>query len=276
VFTALIPDFDHFKGSEGGRTLPLLHPDGSANVAPGLVRALGALLDVDVSPRDVLAYVAAIAAHRAYTSTFLAELTTPGVRVPITADPSLWRRSVAIGEEVLFLHTYGQSYSGIDRPHGDVRMPAGDPRRPRNMTPIAGLPTTMNYTEHDRVLHVGEGAFSPVEPAVWDYTVGGKNVLKSWFNYRKSDPGGKKTSPLDNIHASSWDPAWTTELVELLTVLTRLVDLEPQQADLLERVVTGPILTMDALTTAGVRWPRTAADRKPRKGFGPRNDDTLI
>jgi hypothetical protein len=33
VFSSLIPDMDHFKGSEGGRALPMLRPDGSANLA---------------------------------------------------------------------------------------------------------------------------------------------------------------------------------------------------------------------------------------------------
>jgi hypothetical protein len=90
VFTALIPDFDHFKGSEGGRTLPCLHPDGSPNLAPGLTGSLAAAFGREVTAPDVVAYVAAVVAHPAYTQRFAGELTTPGIRVPITADPQLW------------------------------------------------------------------------------------------------------------------------------------------------------------------------------------------
>jgi hypothetical protein len=39
VFTTLIPEQHHFNG-RGGRVLPILHPDGSANVAPHLLTAL--------------------------------------------------------------------------------------------------------------------------------------------------------------------------------------------------------------------------------------------
>lgn len=99
---------------------------------------------------------------------------------------------------------------------------------------------------------------------VWKYAVGGKNTLKSWFNYRKAVPGGKKTSPLDYLHVDAWDPDWTTELVDLLTVLARLFELEPAQAGLLARVVAGPVRTVEDLHAAGVRWPTGAADRKPR------------
>lgn len=99
---------------------------------------------------------------------------------------------------------------------------------------------------------------------VWSYSVGGRNVIKSWFNYRKATPGGKKTSPLDDVHVSEWDADWTTEFIDLLTVLTRLVLLEAEQATLLKRIVRGPVLSKDALADLGVRWPQSAKDQKPR------------
>jgi uncharacterized protein YllA (UPF0747 family) len=89
----------------------------------------------------------------------------------------------------------------------------------------------------------------PVGPAGWEYAVGGENMFTSRINYRKAVPGGKKTSPLDSIHVEAGDPDWTTELIDRLTVLTSLVELEPAQADLL----TGPMYTLDSLRDAGVR-----------------------
>ncbi|MHA6694272.1 hypothetical protein [Homoserinimonas sp. A520] len=38
------------------------------------------------------------------------------------------------------------------------------------------------------------GVGGPVDKAVFDYTVGGMNVILSWFKYRTMNPGGKKTS----------------------------------------------------------------------------------
>ncbi|NMR19002.1 type ISP restriction/modification enzyme [Cellulomonas fimi] len=268
TFTALIPDFHAFKGSGGGRTLPFLHPDGTPNLAPGLVAALAAALEHPVTAADVLTYVAGVVGHPAFTRTFADELTTPGIRVPLTTDPGLWSEAVALGEQVLWLHTYGERFAGPDRPAGSVRFARGDARQPLSRTAITGLPATMTYDLARGVVVVGTGELGPVVPEVWDYAVGGKNVLKSWFNYRKAEPGGKKTSPLDHVHVDAWDPDWTTELIDLLTVLTRLVGLEPAQADLLERVVAGPVHTLDGLRAAGVRWPTTAADRRPHRGLG--------
>lgn len=111
VFSALIPDMDHFKGSEGGRALPILHPNGRSNLAPGLVPALSAALGGDVTPADMVAYLAAVCAHPAYTQRFTDELTTPGVRVPMTADSALWTKAVILGRQVLWAHTYGAAFS---------------------------------------------------------------------------------------------------------------------------------------------------------------------
>lgn len=268
VFSALLPDF-HLFNNRGGRTLPLLHPDGTPNLAPGLLLALATSVGHGLAAADVLAYVAGVVAQPAFTETFADELTTPGIRVPITADAALWAEAVALGEQVIWLHTYGETYVGPGRAKGSVRYSKGDPRQPLSRTPITAMPEVMSYDAQRAVVALGTGTagageFGPVTPEVWAYAVGGKNVLKSWFNYRKKVPGGKKTSPLDYIHVDTWDADWTTEFIDLLTVLSHLVELEPAQADLLAWVVAGPVLTMDELREAGVRWPTTPADRKPR------------
>lgn len=269
VFSALIPDLHHFNG-RGGRVLPLLNPDATPNVAAGLATVLGGALSCDVSSEDVLGYVAGVVAHPKFTRTFADELITPGIRVPFTGDHGVFREVVEIGKHVIWAHTYGESCSGPDRPLGNVRYPSGDARQPLAQAPITGMPTAVCYDEAHALVTLGGGAFGPVGSEVWAYQVGGKNVIKSWVNYRKLIPGGKKTSPLDSIHVTAWDPDWTTELIDLLTVLTRVVEFERAQGDLLDRVLTGPLLTYVDLLKAGVRWPRTAADRRPRYGAGAR------
>lgn len=268
VFSALLPDLDHFKGSEGGRTLPLVHPDGTPNIAPGALSAVSALIGQDVGAQELLAYVAATVAHPAYTSTFADELTTPGIRVPVTSDPELFEEAVSLGRQVIWAHTYGEVYSSPGRPEGNVRYPHGDARQPLALTPIATMPDNVTYDATRRTIQLGSGEFGPVEPGVWTYGVGGKNVIGSWVNYRKAKPGGKKTSPLDHVHVDTWDPDWTTEFIDLLTVLTRLVELEASQADLLVRILAAPLLSMEELSREGVRWPTTAAHRKPKFGTG--------
>ena len=94
--------------------------------------------------------------------------------------------------------------------------------------------------------------------------MGGRNVFKSWFDYRKKDPGGRRPSDLDRLCPTEWDPDWTIEAIDLLTVLTRLVELEPAQADLLTRALAGDLLSMDDLQVAGTHWPVSRQDRKPK------------
>jgi hypothetical protein len=108
LFSADIPDFHHFN-NRGGRVLPLLHPDGSPNLAPGLESALSAVVGTKVSSPDVIAYLAAVTAHPAFTQTFAVELETPGIRIPITTDPALWSRATSLGQEIIWAQSYGSA-----------------------------------------------------------------------------------------------------------------------------------------------------------------------
>lgn len=71
TFTELVPDLNYFN-NRGGTTLPLWR-DGEKtqpNCAPGLLDALSDELCRPVTAEDFLAYVAAIASHGGYSSTF--------------------------------------------------------------------------------------------------------------------------------------------------------------------------------------------------------------
>lgn len=256
MFTSLIPDMHHHSG-RGGRVLPL-YRDADAcipNLTPGLLRFLGTQLGSPATGPDVVAYLAAVTAHPGFTRRFATDLTTPGVRLPLTQDPKLWRDAVLLGREVLWLHTYGERFAdqtvgrragpprlGTDRPTVRVGIPDTE----------EGMPERITYDESTRTLHVGDGQIAPVSPEVWKYQVAGMWVLKHWFGYRKKNPSGNRTSALDHIIATTWTPAMTTELLELINVLGRCVELEPRQADLLDRIMAGPLITIDDLTAASV------------------------
>jgi hypothetical protein len=278
VFSALIPDMDYFKGSEGGRALPLCHPDGSANLATGLLQALATALGVEVSPLDLVAYIAAVVAHPGFTATFLDELVTPGIRVPITLDPELWSRAVELGRQVVWAQTYGEAFAdeAAGRPSRDVRFGAGDARRIQLTRTVTEMPTALTYDAERKVLSAGAGEWGPVEAAVMDYAVGGRKVVKSWFDYRKKDPAGRRSSPLDDIHIDSWPGEWSVELTDLLSAVTRLVDLEEPQASLLEAVLAGPLATTTTLVGEGVRWPTTRRDRAVRNTLDDETPGRLL
>ena len=153
------------------------------------------------------------------------------------------------------------------------RLPAG--RAP--VVPTQGtisskpemMPDTLAYDAQKHRLLVGTGFVDNVLPAVWTYEVSGKQVLVHWFSYRKKHRerpiigDRRQPSPLGDIQPDHWLPEYTTELLNVLNVLTMLVELEPEQADLLDRICAGPLISEDELRTAGAF--ASEATLKPRK-----------
>lgn len=278
TFSALIPDMHAFKGSEGGRALPVFHPDGRPTTTAAMRKAIADRLALEgegpITGADLAAYVAAVAAHPGYTARFAEQLATPGIRVPVTAEPDLWREAVELGRTVLWLHTYGERCvnPADSRPRGAVEA-TGD-ARVRNLDGIpateTGMPTSISHSSDgqsgstdeagDDTLYVDGARFQPVPASVWRYEVGGRRVVKSWFDYRRRNPSGRRSSPLDEVNATTWARTDTEELIRLLGVLHRLTELEAEQADLLDRICVGDLLSVEALTTAGA-LPVKPADR---------------
>jgi hypothetical protein len=125
--TGLIPDLHHYKGSFGGRVFPLW-ADAAATI-PNLYRPLLAHLAAaygqPVGAEDLFAYLIAIAAHPAYTERFRADLATPGLRIPLTADADNFFAAAALGRRIVWLHTFGDRMAdaAADRPSGPPRLP---------------------------------------------------------------------------------------------------------------------------------------------------------
>jgi len=234
-----------------------------------------------------MAYLAAVLAHPAFTARFQADLVRPGLRVPITAEAALFAEAARLGREVVWLHCYGERFADPKegRPSGPPRLPKGEaPTIPRSGgVPGAPepLPEAMDYDPAKRRLHIGAGFIDNVPPAVWAYEVSGKNVLRQWFSYRKRDRSRpvigdrRPPSPLDKIQPEHWLDEYTADLMNLLHVLGRLTKLEPQQADLLERICAGPLVPFaepeasddadEAPAHSAVDAPRGPLQRPPRK-----------
>jgi len=260
MFSELIPDMDFFKGSEGGRAFPLYHPNGDPNLARGLCNAL----TLDAS--EWAAYVAGVVGHSGYVERFAEDIRRGGIRIPITQDPNLRNQVVAVGKKILWLHTDGKHGT----PPGDGESILDDTDEvslPRYEVAVkkAPVPDNISYDSASRTLSLGTGEWRNVDPRVWDYTVGGKSVIRSWFGYRKRNPAGRKSSDLDKIVPVEWPSEWSREFHTLLATLTWLVHLESQQEALLDDVIVGSVLTVDDLQGLGVVFP-TKSDRKPQNG----------
>lgn len=281
TFTELIPDLHHYAG-RGGRVIPLwADEDGMAPNTPNqLLPTLSARLGTTIGPEHFMAYIAAVAANPAYTERFQKNLSTPGLRIPITANESLFRQAVEIGRRVLWLHTFGERMCDAEhgRPEGPPRLPAGRaPAVPKQgaipATPDE-MPDTLDYDVGKHRLLVGSGYVDNVLPPVWKYEVSGKQVLTQWFSYRKKNRerplmgDRRQPSALGDIQSDQWLPEYTSELLNVLNVLTLLVELEPQQAALLDRICAGPLISESELQEAGA-FAQPAA--KPKKRRPPKS-----
>ncbi len=131
----------------------------------------------------------------------------------------------------------------------------------------------MDYDPATRRLRIGKGHVQNVAPEMWSYEVSGKQVIWHWFSYRRRDRsrpiiGDKRPpSPLDGIQPDGWLAEYTTDLLDLLHVLSRLVALEPAQAALLSRICAQPLLGADELRAAGaLTMPEEKAAPSEHKG----------
>jgi len=256
TFTCSIPDLHHYKGSFGGRVFPLWR-DAEAktsNVAATLLEQLSAQYGCAVRGEDFFAYVAAVAANPAYTARFQKDLAQPGLRIPLTEDRKLFRKAVELGRKVIWLHTFGERFADkkAKRPPGPPHLRVGPKPTVTTEGRISDEPDSMPdeivYDASRCRLLVGTGFVENVPAAVWQYEVSGKRVLTQWFSYRKKNSerpilGDRRPpSKLCDIQAQYWLAEYTTELIHVLNVLKWLVDLEPEQASLLEEICERPTL----------------------------------
>lgn len=185
TFSPFVPDVHHYKGSFGGRVFTLWSDasGSSSNLKPALLEFLAQVYDRHVSPEDMFAYIAAVGSNPAYTARFQDDLSTPGLRIPITADAELFTETSELGYRVLWLHTFGERMTDAkkDRPEQPPRLPID--RRPTITKEGAiseepeKMPDTIDYDAEKHRLLIGEGFIDNVSPAMWFYEVSGNQIL---------------------------------------------------------------------------------------------------
>ncbi|WND22032.1 type ISP restriction/modification enzyme [Streptomyces violaceus] len=218
-----------------GRVRPLFRRPGGRepNLAPGLLEHLGTRLGEAPAPLDVLAWITATA--------------RPDLTVPLTGDGDAWTRGVELGRRLLWL---------MRRDGARPKLPGG--RRPYVRAPLPSRPLALDYDRDEEALLLDEGRISPVPPEAWDFEAGGVRVLERWFAARvtEGEPG-----TLAAIRPATWTQTWTSELLELITVLALLAELRPLDEPADEPALPDPITTAE-LREAGL-LPVPATVRRP-------------
>ncbi|MGP2437455.1 type ISP restriction/modification enzyme [Streptomyces sp. JW3] len=243
--TSLLPLFGP------GRIRPLYRRPGGTepNLAPGLLDHLAARLGARPEPLDVLAWI-------------VTAVREDDLTVPLTSDPARWQHGARLGRRALWL---------LRRDGERPRLPGG--RRPYVRAPLPPRPLTLRYDRDEEVLHLDEGRISPVPPDAWEFTAGGERVLEQWFAARtaEGEPG-----TLSAIRPATWPQSWTSELLELITVLALLAEVRAERAAF---TVPDPVTTAE-LRAAGVlpvpRPARAPASVLDGREEGPEGQLTLL
>jgi len=234
-----VPDMHYFSGRGAKDVIPLWRDAAGEipNVTSGFRERLAAVLGEDITPSDLFSYCYGVLNQRGYVERFWNELELPGPRIPITKSVDLFFRVTEVGRRLIRLHSYGERFAESGDEAG---VPQGAARCIVAVTPDQ-LPTTFSYDDETQTLHVGSGVFAPVEKAVWEYSVSGLQVVKSWLDRRKADGGGLARSPLDAVRPTRWE--FTEELLELLWVLEHTIELEPQAKSLFDEVLASDLFS---------------------------------
>ncbi|MFB6847747.1 type ISP restriction/modification enzyme [Streptomyces sp. NPDC056373] len=224
-----------------GRIRPLFRrPCGrEPNLAPGLLDHLGTRLGRTPAPLDVLAWITATA--------------RPDLTVPLTGDAAGWERGLERGHRLLWL---------MRRDGERPKLPGG--RRPYVRAPLPSRPVALRYDRDEEALLLDEGRISPVPPEAWDFEMGGVRVLQEWFATRVAAP---EPGTLAAIRPATWPQTWTSELLELITVLALLAELRPLEAPEVPDPVTATELREAGVlpVPSGARRPASVLER-PEEG----------
>jgi predicted helicase len=153
-----------FSQNDSGERVP--------NLAPKLVEALKSAFKKNPSPEQIFHYIYALFYSNAYRKKYAEFLKTDFPRVPFTKDYKLFNKLAEKGEDLVELHLLKSKklVKPIARCEG-----SGDLRVDK-----------VTYDQNKARVHINpEKWFAGVAPEVWEYHIGGYQVLEKWLKDRR-------------------------------------------------------------------------------------------
>ncbi len=125
----------------------------------------------DKSPEEILAYIYAVLYAPTYRTTYAEDLAYDYPRVPFTQDRDVFDKLATLGQKLITLHLMKDSTLNAMMKHG---------------YPIAGDNTVGTPRWQDNKLYINDTQhFINVSQDVYNYTIGGYQVLDKWLKSRK-------------------------------------------------------------------------------------------
>lgn len=143
------------------------------NIAPIIFEKLESTFGKRPTPEEILYYVYAVLYSNIYRKTYTEFLKIDFPRVPFTADYKLFKRMAKLGNKLADLHLLKNSV--LDPPITRYPVAAGNDRIEKII-----------YREDERRVYINKDKyFDGIDPEVWNYHIGGYQVLRKYLHDRK-------------------------------------------------------------------------------------------
>jgi predicted helicase len=159
----------------------LSHSEGSGgrkpNLNPKIVRALSSAHSQQPSPENIFHYIYAVLCAETYRQKYAEFLKTDFPRIPFTADFDLFRSLTALGRRLVDLHLLRSEE--LDPPAARFQC-QGDNQVAK--TTAQGF----RYEPKEERVYINKSQyFEPVAQELWEYQIGGYQVLSKWLKDRR-------------------------------------------------------------------------------------------
>ncbi len=171
-------------------TPDMFHQERKPNLAEWLLPKLSAAYGFTPAPEEVLAYLYAVLYSPTYRRQYAQELRTDFPRLPFTADGELFRQMAALGQQLIDLHLL-RPFPPLAGGKGGVKYQG---QGSDTVEKVRYDPTT------GRVHINADKYFEGITPQMWEYQIGGYQVLEKYLKDRK---GRRLDDPVRYIHIAA-------------------------------------------------------------------------
>jgi predicted helicase len=171
-------------------TPDMFHQARQPNLADWLLPKLSAAYGFTPTPEEVLAYIYAVLYSPTYRQKYAQELRTDFPRIPFTADGALFRQMAALGQQLIDLHLLRSTPLLVGGKGGVKYQGQG-----------SDVVEKVRYDPATGRVHINaDKYFEGVTPEMWEYQIGGYQVLEKYLKDRK---GRRLDDPVRYIHIAS-------------------------------------------------------------------------
>jgi predicted helicase len=195
------------------------HQERRPNLAEWLLPKLSTAYGFTPTPQEVLAYIYAVLYSPTYRRVYAEALRSDFPRIPFVADGEVFRRMVELGRRLIDLHL--------------LRSKDLDPPRVRFEGEGDGQIQVVRYEPSSQRVYISRSQyFEPVPPEVWEYQIGGYQVLEKYLKDRK---GRRLEDPVHYLRVAT-AISWTLEVQAEIEVVYEEVAKGPWVEGLLQGV----------------------------------------